>query len=278
MNAVAEQAGSWFARLELDFSYHSPRTVISRRKHTGPLVIQKPFYPEGPVCHTYLLHPPGGVVGGDRLQLDVNVAPNAHALITTPAAGKFYRSDGRIASMRQRMQVQGGAILEWLPQETILFSASQGNLQTVVELEPGAGFIGWEITCLGRPASDEKYDQGELRQHFELWREGRPLLIERNALQGNAPILDAVWGLQGYPVSGTLLAVNADKPMLDAVREALQDHDEVRASATLINDVLVCRGLAQQAESLRNLFIQLWEVIRPALLLRTASSPRIWFT
>jgi urease accessory protein len=278
MNAVAEQAGSWFAGLELDFSYRAPRTVISRRKHTGPLVIQKPFYPEGQVCHVYLLHPPGGVVGGDRLQLDVNVTQAAHALITTPAAGKFYRSDGRTASMRQHMKVQGGAILEWLPQETILFSASQVNLQTVVELEHDAGFIGWEITCLGRPASDEKYDYGELRQHFELWRDGRPLLIERNAVQGNAPILNADWGLQGYSVSGTLLAVNADRYLLDAVREALEDHCEVRASASLINDVLVCRGLAQQAESLRNLFIHLWQVMRPELLLRNASPPRIWFT
>lgn len=278
MNAVAEQAGSWFAGLELDFSYRAPRTVISRRKHTGPLVIQKPFYPEGQVCHVYLLHPPGGVVGGDRLQLDVNVAQAAHALITTPAAGKFYRSDGRTASMRQKMKVQSGAILEWLPQETILFSDSQVNLQTVVELEKDTGFIGWEITCLGRPASGEQYDRGDLRQHFEIWREGRPLLIERSALQGKAAILNADWGFQGCPVSGTLLAVNADKRVLEAVREALEDHYERRVSATLINDVLVCRGLAQQAESLRNLFIHVWQVIRPLLLLRSASPPRIWFT
>jgi urease accessory protein len=268
---------NWQARLALDFSGRQDKTIIARREHVGPLVIQKPFYPEGEVCHVYLLHPPGGVVGGDQLSLDVAVNNAGHGLITTPAAGKFYRSDGRRAGLLQTLRVEPGSTLEWLPQETILFSACRLDMKTLVHLQPGANFIGWEILCLGRPACGERFDRGEARQAFEIWRDDKPLLLERTGIAGDDEVLSAAWGLQNYTVTGSLLAVNADNAMLQSVRD---DPPVLNGlfSVTLIEDVLVCRVLCHQGEDARQALIHVWKILRPLLLHRPACAPRIWST
>src|SRR5262245_14402851 len=121
MNALIEASAGWLASLDLEFARSGSRTVLARRSHVGPLIVQRPFYPEGDVCHVYLVHPPGGVVGGDTLELRARVHDGAHALITTPAATKFYRSEGRMARQVQDIALDA-AIFEWLPQETILFA------------------------------------------------------------------------------------------------------------------------------------------------------------
>jgi len=278
MAAVISPSKNWLASLSLKFSGREDKTFIAHRHHKGPLVIQKPFYPEGEVCHVYLLHPPGGVVGGDQLSLDVEVNTQGHALVTTPAAGKFYRSDGRTASLTQTLKVESGSTLEWLPQETILFSACEVNMQTIVQLESGAAFIGWEILCLGRPASNEGFDQGHVRQHFEIWRDNRPLMMDRSQLTGGDELLSSTWGMQGYTVSGSMMMVNADKTQLQYVRENMPVIKEGLLSVSLINDVLVCRALAHQAEHVRFAFIDVWKLLREQLLGRSACEPRIWST
>lgn len=278
MAAVISSSKNWLANLSLKFSGREDRTFISHRQHKGPLVIQKPFYPEGEVCHVYLLHPPGGVVGGDQLRLDVEVNTQGHALVTTPAAGKFYRSDGRTASLTQKLKVESGSTLEWLPQETILFSACEVKMQTIVQLENGAAFIGWEILCLGRPACNERFDQGHARQHFEIWRDNKPLMLDRSQLSGDDELLSASWGMQNYTVSGSMMMVNADKTQLQFLRENMPVIKDGLLSVTLINDVLVCRALAHQAEHVRLAFIDVWKLLREQLLGRTACEPRIWST
>lgn len=278
MSAVMESKKGWLANLSLRFSGREDKTIISHRKHVGPLVIQKPFYPEGEVCHVYLLHPPGGVVGGDQLALDVEVNNSGYALVTTPAAGKFYRSDGSVAQLKQTLRVETGSTLEWLPQETILFSGCEVNMQTIVQLEDNAAFIGWEILCLGRPASGELFDKGCARQHFEIWRDNKPLMLDRSQLAGGDDVLSAKWGMQNYTVTGTMMIVNANKEMLNHLREQSPEIKDGLFSVTLINDVLVCRGLAHQAEYIRFAFIHAWRELRLDVLGRKACEPRIWST
>ena len=278
MSAVVATENGWLANLSLKFSGREDKTIISHRKHYGPLVIQKPFYPEGEVCHVYLLHPPGGVVGGDQLTLDIEVNKVGHALVTTPAAGKFYRSDGRVAKLKQSLRVEAGSTLEWLPQETILFSGCEVKMQTIVQLEGDAQFVGWEILCMGRPACGELFDKGSARQHFEIWRDNKPLMLDRSQLAGKDDVLSEMWGMQNYTVTGTMMVVNVDKEMLRKVRENLPILSDGLISATLINDVLVCRALAHQAEYIRFAFIDVWKELRFDLLGRKASEPRIWLT
>ena len=277
MNTVLADK-NWKASLSLEFRGREDKTILARREHSGPLVVQKPFYPEGDVCHVYLLHPPGGVVGGDELSLNVNVSHKAHTLITTPAAGKFYRSDGRVALLNQTLKVEQDSVLEWLPQETILFSGCNVNMTTHVELQNEAAFIGWEMLCLGRPASGELFNQGIAQQRFEIWRNQKPLVIDRARLEGGSDMLHALWGMQDFTVTGTLLATNANKNALDTVRENLRMNKSGLVSATLIEDVLVVRALAHQAEHIRLQFIEVWQLLRPQLLNRKASVPRIWAT
>ena len=272
--------GGWEARLELGFRARGTHTILANRRHVGPLQVQRPFYPDGErACHVYILHPPGGVVGGDSLAISAEVESGAHALLTTPAAGKLYRSDGASAQLSQELTVADGAWLEWLPQETIAFDGARAASATRVALSGTAGFIGWEILCLGRPAASETYTHGEFVQRFEIWRDGAPLWWERNALAGGTPVLHAPWGLAGRSVVATLVAVGRAPSALSALRELLNaEQDDGEFAVSQLRDVLVCRYLGNSAEQARAGFIAAWRLLRPALWGIDASPPRIWAT
>lgn len=169
-------------------------------------------------------------------------------------------------------------MLEWLPQETILYAQCRVSLSTRVTLVPGARFIGWEVLCLGRPAAGERFDAGVCRQRLELWCEDRPLLIERSAIAGGSELLRAPWGFGGRTVSGTFVATPADEMMLATVRETVAVESVALFSATLLDSVLLCRYLGDSAESAQRCFRDTWGAVRPALLGREAQPPRIWRT
>lgn len=269
---------AWRAKLDLGFSATTQRTILSKRKHSGPLLVQKPFYPEGQPCHIYLIHPPGGIVGGDLLQLDAHIESQAHALITTPAASKFYRSAGPVAHMQQTLDIAGHGCLEWLPQETIFFNNSQVRLTTRVNLAQHSRFIGWEILCLGRPASNELFTDGSIRQDFEIWQNQQPLFVERAQINGGDPLLHAPWGLRDYTVSATMICtpLTDDTQLYAALREiSLAD---ALYSISHFKYGMVARYLGHHAQQAREYFTQLWRIIRPQQLARAACEPRIWAT
>lgn len=266
-------AAGWRAELELQFAQRAGRTYLARRRHAGPLLVQRPFHPEGAVCHTYLVHPPGGVVGGDQLQLQVEVERDAHALLTTPAATKFYRSAGPFAQQAQQLCVVAGA-LEWLPQETIFYCGARVRTATRVHASFGSRVLAWEIMCLGLPARREDFTAGELALDFELWVEQTPLLIDRLRIRGQDEVRTACWGLGGHRALGILVAYPGSAALLVAVRAAAGPE----VVATLVDGALVCRCVAQQAHEVRRAFIAAWQVLRPAVLGRPALLPRIWAT
>ena len=279
VRADAETTGGWQAHLGLTFARQGARTVLARREHTGPLTVQRPFHPEGPTgaCHVYLLHPPGGVVGGDVLHVAVHAGADSRALITTPAANRLYRSAGPRAQLTQALRVDAGAQLEWLPQPTIAFAGVHARVATRVDLVPGGRFIGWEILCLGRPDSGERY-AGTLGMALELWQDGAPLWLERAHYDGTA-LLDAAFGLRGHCVSGTLLATPvAEADTLHAVREAVASHTTVLAGASTVDGVLALRVLGPQTETVLRALADAWAVLRPLLMDRPALPPRIWAT
>lgn len=277
--AAGEPPGrGWQAALELGFEARAGRTALMRNRHVGPLLVQRPFYPEGPVCHVYVLHPPGGMVHGDELDLGVEATAGAQALITTPAASKIYRSAGREALARQQIRVAPGASLEWLPQESIVFDGARVTLVTRVDLAAGGRFAGWEMVCLGRPASGETFTTGRVRQRFEIWQGARPLVVERGLYDGGGAMLEAAWGLRGFPVTGTFMAAPAGPDEIAGVRDACRPGPGECFAATLMNGVLVCRYLGHEAQAGRRLFAAAWAALRPGLLGRPALAPRIWAT
>jgi urease accessory protein len=245
------------------------------------LLIQRAFYPEpSGVCHLYLVHPPGGIVGGDRLRFDALVETGAHALVTTPAATKLYRSAGLTAGQHTLLRVAADARMEWLPQETLVFNGAQAELSTRVELERGARFLGWELMCLGRPANGERFLVGGLRQRFELWREGRPLWIERSHYAGGDHALESHWGLGGKPVFATLVATLANgTSILEDLRSVLAACEAPgRCVATVLDEVIVCRYVGPWAEAAREHLVAAWRVLRPHVMGTDAQVPRIWNT
>jgi urease accessory protein len=266
------ESQGWRADLQLGFERQGERTVLAHRKHVGPLLVQRPFYPEGDVCHVYLVHPPGGIVGGDQLRLNATLAEGAHALITTPAATKFYRSlPDRHAVLEQTLRAHR-ATLEWLPQETILFREARARTTTSVHIDKASRFIGWELTCYGRPASNELFDSGYARQHFELWIDEQPVLLDRLHSHGASLAMRAPWGLASHTLLGTLLAY----PVTDADLEAARDH--VGFACTLVDRVLSCRLVSNDADAAKRIFVKLWQTLRPRIVGREAMLPRIWAT
>ena len=267
----------WGARIALGFAARAGRTILASRTQRGPLAVQRPFYPEGDRAHVYLLHPPGGVVGGDRLEIGVEVAAGAQALITTPGATKWYRSAGPAAHQTQVLRVAADGALEWLPHETILFPGARAVLTTRIELAAGARWIGWEVLSLGRPAIGERFASGMLDLSLDLRRDGVPLILDRLRLE-QATGLDGPTGLRGFPVTGTLVATGAGPADLAAVRAGCPVDQSTPWGATLLSDLLVVRVLATGTEPVRRLFVLIWSILRPSLLGCPACPPRIWGT
>lgn len=277
--APATLRSGWQAHLTLGFARRDGRTLLAERRHRGPLRLQRPLYPEGPdVCHVLLLHPPGGVVGGDELHIDVHAAAGAHALITTPAAGKFYRCEDSIGRVEQRIGVDAGAIVEWLPQEAIVYAGARAETSTRIEVAQGGRFIGWETLCLGRPVGAAPFASGLLRQRFEIWRDGKPLWLERGRYAGGAPALTSAWGLRGHTVTATLVCVGGDARLVEAIRGAVVAQDGEAFGVTRLREVTVCRYLGPSAERARRCLMPAWWQMRWALLRRGPHRPRIWET
>jgi len=283
----------WQAHLSLGFTKDPKRTIMKHRRHSGPLRVQRPFYPEtqyqknNDTCHVYLLHPPGGIVGGDSLDINIKVEAKTDTLITTPAANKFYRSNNQLAVQSNTLQIEDNASFEWLPQETIVFDGACVKSKTMIKLADTANFIGWDIICLGRPASQEKYLHGYFKQHIEVWREEKPLLIDRCHHQGNSEALTAKWGMANFPVSGLLFATmsssrsnkkSASVDLINKLRQTITANTNCLFSITMVNDMIICRYLGEQIEQAKTLFIQSWLLLRPALLNKEAVIPRIWNT
>ena len=267
-------ARGWQAGLQLGFARSADKTLLVKREHFGPLTVQRPFYPEGGVCHVYILHPPGGIVGGDELVICTKAGAHSHALITTPAAGKFYRSSGVQATQAVEINVAEGAAVEWLPQETIIYEGAQLKSSVKVNLSADARFIGWEILSLGRPACAENFDYGLADMGWQIYCQNQPLFLERLRLDAQA--FAARWGLQGFSACGTLFATPASRESLATVQNLIGNTQG--RGVTRIDDLLVCRGLDSRSDGLRGFFEQVWGIVRPDTVGRNACAPRIWAT
>jgi urease accessory protein len=276
---TASAGGSWQGELALAYERNGSRTVLSRRAHRGPLVVQKALYPEGDaVCQSIIVHPPAGIAGGDRLALEVAVGVGAWAQLTTPGAAKWYRSAGARAKQNLSFSVASEATLEWLPQETIVFDGAIATLETRVDLHHDARFIGWDITCLGRRLAGETFRQGDLRQEIVIARDGRRQWTERALVAGGAALLQTPVGLNGASVFGTFFAAAplVSDDLVLACREVICENGE--SGVTRLPGVLLARYRGTEPESARSYFSALWACTRPIMAGRQAVAPRIWNT
>ena len=267
MQLAEPVAASWKAQLSLGFRTDAGRTILAERSSDGPLVVQKPLYPEGAgVCHAIVVHPPGGIAGGDDISLEVQC--EGHALLTTPGAAKWYRSAGPWAKQKLRFDVAG--TLEWLPRETIVYDRALAQLECEIRLAPGAHYIGWEIVCLGRTGSGERFDGGQLKMDMRLHRGQELVWLERGALRGGDRLMRSSVGLAGNTVFGTMLATDVSADLVARCREF--------AAVTLLPGLMIARYLGCSTEEAFQRFSRLWQLIRPQVVQRAAVAPRIWST
>ena len=282
MPTLAPTQAHWLADLKLGFTRSDTATVLAERCHRGPLRVQKALYPEGPeICQVIVLHPPSGIASGDLLAITAAVGPQAHAQITTPGAGKWYRSGGLEASQAIDFSVASGALLEWLPQETIVFDGALSRMETRVELAADSRYLGWEILCLGRRAAGESFSNGQLALHTRIERAGRALWLERGQIAGGDALLGSAAGWSGASACATLLATlpaDVDVAALLAACRQCVPADGAEHGVSALPGLLVARYLGHHSEAARHWFIALWQLLRPALLGRPAVPPRIWAT
>lgn len=260
----------WKADLFLGFDHHAGKTTLTEKRFDGPLVVQKPLYPEGEaVCHAILIHPPAGIVGGDQLSLRVRTGADAAALMTAPGATKWYRSTGAYANQRLRFDVEGR--FEWLPQETIVFDGALAQMESEVHLGAQATYIGWEILCLGRNAD---FERGQIRLRNRIFRSGVPVWREFGTIDVDGPLMQSAAGLNGNSVCATMVA--AAPQIAASVVTACRAIDDV--AITLLPGLMLARHLGDSSELAKRRFSQLWQILRPAVMGREAQHPRIWST
>lgn len=286
----------WLANYQAELVHLDDKTRLGKTSHFGPLRVQRPFYPEGNQCaHLYLLHPPGGLVAGDYLTISLYLKPSAQALMTTPSAGKIYNNiTDRKQFQKVSLIVENDAVLEWMPQETLVFDGAEGELITEVELSDDAQFMGWDIVCLGRPSSEDWFERGSVRQVLSIQRNGQPLFIERNSIRADDSIMRDKAGLAQQAVCGSFIFTNEDE-QIPELNEEQREALETLAASTAITEadkgwgkglvsvthkpgLVIVRYLGPCADNAKKVFIKYWQWMRPFVNGREACAPRIWNT
>jgi urease accessory protein len=269
---------AWHASLDLRVRAAHGCSRLSCR-HAGPLRVQKALYPEGDSpCHAILLHPPGGIAGGDALDIALDVGREAGALVTTPGAAKWYKANGRIASQRVRLSVAGA--LEWLPQEAIVFDAADVRSTIDIDVADDARMIGWDIIALGRHAAGEAFASGCFAQTIRLRVAEQLAWLERTRVAGSDPLLQSPIGLDGCHVFGCLWAVGPtfNDATVDALCSALSNAEDAAPITALTPRVLVARARGRSTAAVRSALIAVWRALRPLIFERPAVLPRLWAT
>lgn len=279
--ASTNDTDGWAASIDIALVRRARTTRLARASHRGPLYVQRALYPEGAaVCHLYLLHPPGGVVQGDRLDVTLRAPAETAALVTTPSAGKVYRAPDKWAHQIFDLTVGAEAAVEWLPQETIVYERAQLATYLRIDLAADARLIAWDMQVLGRPAAGEGFEHGALTSTIHVDIDGEPALRETGSFLGSqqSPVLDSAWGLAGYRVLGTFIAY-CSGGVDEATRAELNTDSRVLvAASTQVDDLLILRALAAEADVLRSYFETVWQRLRPAVMGRAPMRPRIWST
>lgn len=297
-SATATQKGrSWIANLDLIFSQTANGSRLSSIERNGPLSVQKAFYPEGPDCaHVYLLHPPAGIVSGDELHLSAKLEKNSHALLTTPGANRFYRArdDKNLGVSLQLQQTQyqlsDNAILEHLPQETLIFQGADAINKLDVQLTHSSIYLGWDVICLGLPVMDQPFDKGQFEQLCQVKVDGKLVFHDRLKVNQENQLMHKKAGLAGKHIVGTFIAAAPNQlsgesnrlkseGLLTLVREQIEAlNAQKKVSISQLDSLFIIRYLGERSEECKKLFAAIWTILRKALCKLESKAPRIWLT
>jgi urease accessory protein len=264
----------WVAKLELEFNNNSNKTFIEKNQHLGPLTAQRPFYPADKTCHLYILHPPGGVAATDELNLIVKTKNNSQVLLTGTGATKFYNSaNNNYAVFNQVFDVGGASCLEYLPLENIFFNNAKSIINTTYNLSSDAKIAHWEIFCLG--VNNQEFEGGEIKTNLTINIDGKLLILDK--LKVDNDYINNMIGLRKYSIFGTFIITSTSDNLVNLLRENTNDEDYI-CGITKIENIIIIRILANKSNVIMQLFIKLWQLIRPVVFNKEAILPRIWAT
>lgn len=276
----------WYAQLELGFCFENSRTIMSHRKHHGPVRVQKMLWPEKTgVCHAIIVHPPAGIAGGDHLTFEIETKDQAHAVVTTPGAGKWYKTNGKQAFQHIHLHVKDQSILEWVPQGTMLFDGALAHSETHIHLDNAASFIGWDMLVLGRQARAERFVQGSYYNQFKLWRENKLLVADTLYFEGEDRWLSSCLGMNNQAVMGSFWAAAPEKyrssfyleQQLELIRELMMCM-QAPVTLTLLDDVVSARFLGNDVRHCHDAFAAIRAKLRRYWFDLEEEFPRIWKT
>ena len=285
-NEPVKNAQYWFAKLELGFTKDSNRTILAHRKHFGPVRVQKMLWPEKTgVCHAIIVHPPAGIAGGDHLTFEMKIDQDSHALVTTPGAGKWYKTNLKQAFQHIHIHVQDEAIFEWLPQETMLFNGANANSETIVHLDAAASFIGWDMLVIGRQARHETFSQGAYQNKFQLYQNQKILVADCLNFKGNDRWLKSCLGMNGHAVMASFWAVPPEQyrsnfyldQHIDQIRELIMRMN-INVTLTLLDYVVTARYLGNDVRECHDAFAAIRAKLRRYWFDLDEEFPRIWRT
>lgn len=225
----------------------------------------------GPAPEVVFLNTSGGLTSGDTLDYQLDLGPATRATATTQTAERAYRADGIPAQARVALKVGAGGMLDWLPQETILFDGAQLDRLTEVDLAEDASFLGLETIVLGRAAMGETLRRLHLHDRRIIRRNGRVEVLDPFRLVGaSLARADAPALLQGARAVAVLILSAPDaEHQLPALRAALTEPG-VTAAASALPGRVILRAHAPDAWPLRRQMARLIDTLRPGGL------PRVW--
>ena len=273
---------SWRGSICIETRRERGSTRLSALQHEGPLRIQRPFSQDDGSCHIYLIHPPGGVVGGDALFVEFEGHENTNTLITSSAASKFYSCEAGLPKQHisQNLTVNKGSLLEWVPHENIFFEGSKTQLHNKIMMSNESRFFGWEIMVLGRLESDKTSFGGTLRSATTITKNDR--LIHRDFFEYSPGMDRCSWGLNGQRVIGSLIATSAyieDEEFARLFSDIKKKLGSSSFGATRKKGLFLLRYLGSSVEECKNGFNAARDALHQSEALMFGCHgvrPRIW--
>jgi urease accessory protein len=222
-------------------------------------------------CEAAIVNTGGGVAGGDAYSVSLTLSEGAEVEATTPSAERIYRSDGPAASMTTRLELESGARLFWLPQETLMFDGARLQRRLEVETSREAAFIVAETLVFGRLAMGESSVDATLRDSWRIRRDGRLVFADETRLDHAAAVLDRKAAGAGARALSTIVAsapnIEARLPDLRAALNA--GGPSVECGASAFDGLIAVRLLAASSERLRAALVA-------AIVALGGRKPRLW--
>lgn len=266
---------NWIASLKLQFRYKNKKTFLYRKDHTGPLLVQHVFYPEKKVCHVYIIHPPGGIVSGDLLNINVKLKEFSQVLITNPSSTKFYCSYNKnISVIKQKFYLEQNSSLEWVPQSNILFANAIVNLENHFFIDKKSKLFAWDSFCFKKDNTkiSNIFGNGTLITSLQIWQGNLPLLNEKlRIINGDLSIL-----LKKYYFISTIIVFPCNNYLLQLACKITYKNCII--GSTLLDNLLIIRTLNTNNISMQNITYKIWSMLRPYIIGENVCKPRIWNT